>query len=218
MDLKDKNNDKFIDGISVSGKIGKHTYVDLGLKSGIKWATSNVGADVPTNNGDYFAWGEIRAKKAYSWKTYKWCMKNHKKLTKYCTSHLYGTVDKKLILEDDDDAATANWGKEWRMPTIAELKELTKGCNWEFTENFNGSNVAGMIGRSKKNNNVIFFPASGYRSLSNTLKFGIYSYVWSSTLEKKYSDGAYSLGIEEYDIDLNGDYRAFGQSVRAVVR
>ena len=112
------------------------TYVDLGLKSGLKWATCNVGASYPFDYGDYFAWGETTPKKIYSWDTYKWCKNNHKIQTKYCTSREYGIVDERLILEKEDDAATANWGREWRMPTIAELKELHKGCNWEFIENF----------------------------------------------------------------------------------
>jgi len=88
-----------------------------------------------------------------------------------------------------------------------------------YTPNFNGSNVAGMIGISKKNKNIIFLPASGYFSPSNNFReIGVFSYVWSSSLEKKHSDGAYSLGIAEYDVDLKGDYRVYGQSVRAVVR
>lgn len=111
-------------------------------------------------------------------------MNNHKKHTKYCTSKLYGVVDKRLILDEEDDAATANWGQEWRMPSIADLKELIRSCNWKFTDNFNGSKIAGMIGVSKKNKNVIFFPASGYFSISNILKLGVYCYVWSSSLEK----------------------------------
>ncbi|MCQ2053628.1 MAG: hypothetical protein MJZ03_06840 [archaeon] len=229
MDLKNETTNQYVEGVSVSGNIGSHTYVDLGLKSGLKWATCNVGASAPTDYGDYFAWGETIPKKNYSWKTYKWCMNNHKKHTKYCTSKLYGVVDKRLILDEEDDAATANWGQEWRMPSIADLKELIRSCNWKFTDNFNGSKIAGMIGVSKKNKNVIFFPASGYFSISNILKLGVYCYVWSSSLEKKYPDGAYSLGCEGHDIglennvmlasyDLKGDYRAYGQSVRAVVR
>ena len=50
-----------------------HEYVDLGLPSGTKWATCNVGADSPEEYGDYFAWAETEPKSYYEWSTYKWC-------------------------------------------------------------------------------------------------------------------------------------------------
>ena len=43
-----------------------HEYVDLGLPSGLKWATCNVGASKPEDYGDYFAWGEIVTKDTYT--------------------------------------------------------------------------------------------------------------------------------------------------------
>lgn len=217
MTKKNINNGLIIDNVSVSGEIGGHTYVDLGLKSGLKWATCNVGASMPIEFGDYFAWGETSPKEIYSWETYKWCLNNHKTHTKYCTSKKYGNVDNKVILDEEDDAATVNWGKVWRMPTITELIELFKNCNWKFIEDFNDSGVAGMIGISKKNMQTIFLPAAGYRCLAHFGKVGIYGYFWSSSLDKRYPDGGYSLGIDEYGNDLNGDYRIYGQSVRAVV-
>ena len=71
------NNLMFNDGVSVSGEICGYAYVDLGLKSGLKWATCNVGASKPTEFGDYFAWGETCPKNDYSWKSYKWCLDDH---------------------------------------------------------------------------------------------------------------------------------------------
>ena len=90
------NNLMFNDGVSVSGEICGYAYVDLGLKSGLKWATCNVGASKPTEFGDYFAWGETCPKNDYSWKTYKWCLDDHKTQTKYCTLRKYGDVDNKV--------------------------------------------------------------------------------------------------------------------------
>lgn len=212
------NNTSADGGVSVSGQIGNYTYVDLGLKSGIKWATCNVGASSPTDYGDYFAWGETQPKKDYNLNTYKWFHVNHKEKKEECKIIKYGKNDKIYILDAEDDAATVNLGKEWCMPTIADIKELYSSCNWQFTNNFRDSGVAGVIGISKINNNIIFFPAAGYRCLSHISKEGIYSYIWSSSLDRKYPDGAYSLGIEEYDADFKSDYRDYGQSVRAVVK
>lgn len=205
------------DCVSISGNIGGHTYVDLGLKSGLKWATYNVGASNPTELGDYFAWGETMPKNDYDWKTYKWCLSRHNVQTKYCTSNKYGNKDNRTVLESEDDAATVNWGREWRMPSIVELTELSNSCNWEFIDHFGASGVAGMIGVSKRNKKTIFLPAAGYRCLNHFGKVGEYSYIWSSSLDKHYPDGAYSLGIAEYVKDLRGDYRMYGQNVRAVV-
>ena len=102
-----------------------HEYVDLGLPSRIKWATCNVGATTPEEYGDYFAWGETEPKDNYDWSTYKWCNESNATMTKYCTDSSYGTVDNKTVLELEDDAAYVNWGGNWRMPTKAELDELT---------------------------------------------------------------------------------------------
>ena len=35
-----------------------HKFVNLGLPSGLLWATRNVGARTPKDKGLYFAWGE----------------------------------------------------------------------------------------------------------------------------------------------------------------
>lgn len=35
-------------------QINNMNYVDLGLPSGIKWATCNIGANSPEEYGDYF--------------------------------------------------------------------------------------------------------------------------------------------------------------------
>ena len=61
-------------------------YVDLGLPSGIKWATCNVGATKPEEYGDYFAWGEIKPKTAYSWGTYFDTIDGGSTFTKYTTA------------------------------------------------------------------------------------------------------------------------------------
>ena len=113
---------------NATGTENGHDYVDLGLPSGTKWATCNVGATAPEEYGDYFAWGETEPKTTYNWDTYKWCNGSEDTFTKYNTKSSYGTVDNKTQLELADDAARANWGGQWRMPTDAEWTELCKNC------------------------------------------------------------------------------------------
>ena len=145
--------------------------VDLGLS--VKWASCNVGANKPEEYGDYFAWGEVKPKSVYNWTTYKYCKGTNKTMTKYSTDSYYGIVDNKTTLEAQDDAATANWGGAWRMPTKAEQDELRTKCTWVWTT-LNGVNGYKVIG---SNGNSIFLPAAGCmyrRSLSNAGSRGYY--------------------------------------------
>ena len=212
--------------VTISGQVEGHDYVDLGLPSGTKWATCNVGATKPTEYGDYFAWGETKPKVDYSWETYKWCKNTGKdswgdpiyEYTKYCNDSNYGTVDNKTVLDAEDDAATANWGSAWRMPTRDEQYELIEGCDWEWVKDFNGSGVRGRLGTSKKNGATIFLPAAGDRSSTDLDDAGYDGFYWSSSLSELNSSLAYCLYFFDYNIFRDNDYRYSGQSVRAVLR
>ena len=209
-------------GVTVSGKEGIYTYVDLGLESGTKWATCNVGATKPTEYGDYFAWGETKPKEDYSWETYKWCKGSSSSMTKYCTDSDdgtdYGTVDNKKVLDAEDDAATANWGSAWRMPTRDEIKELLDGCSWKWVNDFNGSGMRGHLGTSKKNGATIFLPATGYRDDTDLYDVGYYGCYWSSSLDEYFPDSAYYLYFYDGYIACYNADRYIGFSVRAVLR
>ena len=182
----------------------EHEYVDLGLPSGTLWATCNVGANSPEEYGDYFAWGETEPKSTYYWSTYKWCNGTSSTLTKYCTNSSYGTVDNKMELETEDDAATANWGEEWRMPTIEQQQELIDNCTWTWTTR-NGVNGQLITG---PNGNTLFLPAAGGRGAGLLDEpFGSY---WSRTVftsdpyYAKYMD-LYSGGLTLYHFNrFNG--------------
>ena len=206
-------------GVTVSGKVGLYTYVDLGLPSGTKWATYNVGATKPTEYGDDFAWGETKPKVYYGWETYKWCNGSEHSMTKYCTQSKYGTVDSKRVLETEDDAATANWGSAWRMPTEEELDELVEGCDWKWVWDFNGSGVSGRLGTSKKNGATIFLPAASSRIGTALIGAGRSGSYWSSSLREDDSRFAYCLTFNE-DVNFyrSSKYRDNGPSVRAVLR
>ena len=196
-----------------SGTIAGHDYVDLGLPSGLKWATCNVGASAPEEFGGYYAWGETKEKENYDFSTYKWCNGSVTSMTKYCTRSSYGTVDNKTVLDPEDDVATVEWGGNWRMPTAAELRELIDNCTWTWTT-LNGVN--GYKVTSKKNGNSIFFPAAGYRSGTEVYNIGSVGYCWSSSLYSSSGNNAYYLG---FDSDYCGMYahdRDLGYPVRPV--
>ena len=191
---------------------GNHPHqIDMG--DGVKWSCCNVGAKSPIEYGEYFAWGETTTKSTYDWKTYKYCKGSDHTMTKYCTSSSYGTVDNKTQLELSDDAARANWGGTWRMPTIDELSTLNSNCTWTWTT------IAGVNGYkvTAKNGNVLFFPAAGYRNATSLYNAGSGGYYWSSSLRTSYADSArglfFSSGGRSPD-NLNSRYR--GQSVRPV--
>lgn len=189
-----------------------YEYVDLGLS--VKWATMNVGATKPEEYGDYFAWGETEPKDVYDWSTYKHCYGSPTSLNKYNTSSLYGRiVDGKTQLDLSDDAARANWGGAWRMPTDAEMTELREQCTWIWTTQ-NGVN--GYKVTSKSNGNSIFLPAAGYRNDSSLNKAGSNGYYWSSSLNTDYPYDAWSVYFYSDYVSRGYNYRSDGRSVRPV--
>ena len=195
-----------------NGTLNGHEWVDLGLPSGLKWATCNVGATKPEEYGDYFAWGEVEPKEYYDWSTYKWCNGSFDTQTKYCTDSYYGIVDNKTTLELSDDAANYNWGGGWRMPTYEEQDELYNNCSWEWTTQ------NGVYGRkvTGPNGNSIFLPAAGDRLGSSLYRAGSYGYYWSSSL---YADGpssAWGLAFRSDNVSRYSTGRRCGFSVRPV--
>lgn len=200
------------------GNIFVPEYVDLGLPSGTLWAKTNVGATKPEETGDYFAWGETTPKDTYFFDTYKWCMGSINTLTKYCTnsSNGYnGFTDGKTELVPEDDAATANWGSEWCMPTKAQQDELLAECTWQWTT-ING--VKGYLLTSKHNGASLFLPAVGYLRFELYYS-GMYGHYWSRTLGSSNQNTAYRLifGLTgEIGVNDDADLRCLGLSVRAV--
>ena len=204
-----------VDSISMVAPVEKpnsHDWVDLGLPSGLKWATCNVGANAPEEYGDYFAWGEVEPKTTYDWSTYKWCNGSYDTQTKYCTYSSYGTVDNKTVLDKEDDAAAVNWGGKWRMPTKAEQDELRQQCTWTWTSKsgVNGYQVTGPNGKS------IFLPAAGYRGGSSLYSVGGSGFYWSSSLGTGRPYDACRLRFLSDLVDWNYNSRYYGFSVRPV--
>ena len=212
-------------GNNVSGTYNGHTFVDLGLPSGTLWATCNVGADTPEDYGDYFAWGETMPKDYYDWSTYQYCTGGyyeypfHNMFTKYCSKILSGYngfTDDLNILLPEDDAATANWGTGWRLPTEAEWWELYYNTTGALTSQ-NG--VYGLL-FTAANGNSLFLPAAGWRhqgGLNYPSDDGLY---WSSLLDRGYPEDArgFAFSFSFYTVSyyVGSGYRSGGRSVRAV--
>ncbi len=174
-------------------------YVDLGLPSGTKWATMNVGAISPEDYGDYFAWGETTTKSSYT-------ESNYSDFSSY-----------PAILPLGRDAANAKWGSGWRMPTEAEQYELrnTSYTTWTWTTQ-NGVN--GYKVTSKANGNSIFLPAAGYRSGSDLYSAGSSGDYWSSSLNTNSSYyHACSLFFNSSNVSISSGSRYYGRSVRPVM-
>ena len=180
----------------------EYTSVDLGLPSGTLWAEHNVGALFPEGQGDFFAWGEIEPKDSY---TSDNCSSYHDDLGDIAGNPMF-------------DAATANWGDDWRMPTLEEMFELTQECTWTWTE-VNG--VAGYKVASKTNGNCIFLPASGFRVYGDLLDQNVYGYYWTSTPYEEegttptYTKGCF-LDMCSYQFYCNWSLRRNGMTVRPV--
>ena len=176
-----------------TGTINGHEWVDLGLS--VKWATCNVGASSPSGYGNYYAWGETSTKSEYT-------EDNCKDYGVDIGSNIGGTKY---------DAARANWGGTWRMPTLDEMKELKEKCTWTWTtlDGRNGYRVTGPNGKS------IFLPAAGFRYDTSLYGAGSGGRFWSAT--------PYSNSYNAYYLDFESDYcvwsyyiRSYGRTVRPV--
>ena len=197
---------------SGTGTHAGHEWVDLGLS--VKWATCNVGASTPEGYGDYFAWGETSPKSEYTWATLKYCNDaSGDSFSKYVTDSKYGPVDNKTRLDLSDDAARANWGGSWRMPTSSEIDELEEKCTWTWTT-MNGK--AGYRVTSKSNGNSVFLPAAGYSYGTNLTQAGSNGYYWSSSLNAINGFSACSLHFSSGLVDRDYYNRYLGTSVRPV--
>jgi len=192
-----------------------HYYVDLGLPSGLLWAAMNMGASTPWEYGDYYAWGEIKTKESYTWKTYKWCNGSETSLRKYNTQSTYGAFDNKTILDIEDDAACVNWGGNWRMPTPDDLKELinTSNCTWTWTARggHNGYKVT-----SNSNGNSIFLPAAGTLWETDFYETGVQGYFRSSSLGESFPVSAWGVYFNSDLVNTDGLNRARGIPIRPV--
>jgi len=230
--------------VGATSATGYGTYFAWGEVTGCQRKSSDGSCIAGTMDG-YISWtGSTNSnyvsgnsKSNYYWSDYKWCQGSYSSQVKYCKSSSYGTVDNKTTLEPSDDAAIANWGGDWRMPTHAEQTELVNNCYWVWTDSYNGSDIKGYIVYKAKNTSDkgvkatsgstasssyslsdthIFLPSAGYRD-NDWFFIGSSGYYWASSLNESQNSRALRLGFNSGNVsDNDAGSRYSGQSVRAV--
>ena len=170
-----------------------HAYVDLGLPSGTKWATMNVGATSETGYGNYYMYG--MGSKTYDSDD-----------TPYA-----GTEDP---LAASADTAAQEWGGSWHMPTRAQMQELTANTTYEWVANYKGSGINGGT-FTAINGAVLFFPAAGDWYNISQSNVGSGGLCWGSSPNGSLS--AYRLGFGDGGRGVDDYDRAGGYSVRPVI-
>ena len=222
--------------------LNDHEFVNLGISTGILWATCNLGAHNPEEVGTYFAWGETEGQDdmEFDWHTYKYGDSEYS-LTKYCQYASMGEVDGKTTLDTDDDAAYKKWGEGWRMPTADDYQKLIDECYWEWNyQSISGyslpngwivykakneadkgkmcdSNGDGKIQGYSLSDTHIFFPVSG-RILDGKTEYPGDCYYWTSSLWSGYSYSAQNFAGSSLNrfVDEGHYYRCTGEPIRAV--
>ena len=202
---------------SISGKERRFDYVDLGLPSGTMWATCNVGASKPEDDGLLFQFGIVDGYTYNDINNQFRTKEQNKRDTgdSYIPLTTSGKVYKKFeILDLEDDAAHINMGGKWRMPTKDEFKELVDYTTTKVTT-INGAK--GMMFTSKINGHQLFIPFAGYWFNGSFIAAGSYAYVWSSQVHPSLVDSAYRLLCGSYDdVYIEYDNRTAAFSVRGV--
>ena len=195
-----------------------HEYVEIG---GLKWATMNIGASQPSDYGLYFAWGDTQGytgeqvgsgegQKYFGWADYKYNKLHGTRIAKY------NETDGKTVLEAVDDAAVANWGGSWRMPTTDEFQALGAAVNTAWTQ---VNNVYGILCTDKTDSSkTLFFPAASICGNGSVQAIGGNGFYWSSSLGTDDRRCAYDFGFTSdyayWGLDIS---RCVGYAVRPVV-
>ena len=217
-------------------EINGHAYVEMG--PGIRWATCNVGATKPEEFGDYFAWGEVEPYYLDGYSQENPCThwKDGKSDGYYDQSNRYYDAKSDSYtkynmgnetLESMDDAASQNWHGSWRMPTLSEWEWLINHCSFEWTDNYNGTGVSGVIAISTVEDyegNQIFLPSAGDREgkaiFFDASSSTCCSRYWSSSSSSysSYSFRAESISLNTYSHEFQtwSTSRFMGFPVRAV--
>lgn len=187
-----------------------HGCVDLGLPSHRKWATCNIGATTPEGIGTYFAWGEPGSKSAYTEYNSVSFKKNPSGLFQTSNAPCAGTTLNRC-LAPKHDAARANWGSSWRMPTRGDFAELIDNCTWQWIESPAGMKVTGPNGKS------IFLPASGhYDKFGKSPLTSYWTIETAGNLDETNSARSLHFDKDMYYTTLSSRY--LGLNIRPVLR
>lgn len=192
-----------------------YEFVDLGLPSGIKWATCNIGASKPEEFGLYFAWGETEGytvanveagRKTFSYDDYKFTNDGGNTFTKYSEE------DKKTILDLEDDGAY-QYDNTCRIPTREEYQELIDNTT-QTKEVLNS--IDGLRFTSKINNNSIFIPNGGFIEDNSFSKIDNKYFLWTSTRRSNVGGRAYCFYADSNYIETSLIFSYEGFSIRPV--
>ena len=227
---EDNNTPTIVDN-GGNGSLNGHSYIDLGLPSGTLWASCNIGAAAPEGKGGYFSWAETVDKEEhadqFTWIGYKYSaadvfVPNNAHLTKYCSVADYGNngfTDELTVLQPSDDAATANWGEGWMMPSVAQFEELMTVCSGTRTylNEIEGFQFTSPNGQS------IFLPLAGrYMGEASAWFMFTRGEYWTRELNVDYPYSAKVFGWDaigyanDDDFMQSGCDRCYGISVRPV--
>lgn len=221
-----------------TGESNGHTWVDLGLS--VKWATCNIGASTPSENGGYYAWGETATKSSYTWNNYLGATMTSWSDCGTTKDPLKNFVypNETSIASTQYDIAHTQWKGTWRMPTFEEQSELCNNCYWEWTNNYNGTKKAGYIIYKVKDKSDrgkysygytaptatytltdthIFLPASGYRSGTALYSNGYVGRYWSADPTTGSAADVFTLNFDSSLVLWLSYFRNDGYSVRAVI-
>ena len=199
-----------------NGTYNGHDYIDLELPSRTLWAACNVGAETPEGYGYYIPWADTEQKEYTHWNTYKYCNGDKYQLTKYCSRSdcgFEGYTDELTILLPEDDAATANWGEGWCMPSKEQWVELYQHTehSWTTQNGVNGTLFTGS------NGNTLFLPAAGSYQVNYTIHEGESGLYWSSSLFTEFPWTSWYFIFNLNGCGWDGTDRYAGFSIRPVL-
>ena len=211
------------DSFTISGITNKHDYVEIG---GIKWATTNIGANSVTDAGLFFQWGDTSGytasqvgsgsgQKYFGTSDYKYGDGG----TKCSNMTKYNSSDGLTALTDSDDAAKAYWGDNWRMPTKAEFETLLTAATTAWTNDYQGSGVSGCILTDKTDSTKkLFIPAVGEATNGEVTVVGVSAVNLSST---RFSNNCFfsvhlAVSNDVFGAATGATYRCYGHSIRPV--
>ena len=186
------------DPYQATGAENGYGYVDLGLPSGIKWATCNIGANSPTEFGNLYAYGKVEGED-------------------------YAEDDPTIYFEDlTGDPVAKIMGEGWRMPTKEDFEEMGQNCQFKraYLKGVYGLIIIGP------NGNYMFAPAAGLTLLGHhlTKEAGLEEeggYYWSSTIYEGENPVSSAMEVwtgmfSETNILLSNFPSIFGASIRPV--